>query len=49
MYQNAEKEELLIPPQMFGERKTVFYQLLFCKTNDQQMKTKIFQQLAGRI
>ena len=29
----VEKEDPIIPPQMFDERKTVYFQLPFCKTN----------------
>ena len=32
----VEKEEPIIPPQMFDERKTVHFQLPFCKTNEQK-------------
>ena len=35
----VEKEEPIIPPQMFDERKTVYFQLPFCKTNEQKMKS----------
>ena len=35
----AEKEEPVIPPQMFDERKTVYFQLPFCKNNEQKMKS----------
>ena len=35
----AEKEEPKIPPQMFDERKTAYFQLLFCKTNEEKMKS----------
>ena len=35
----AEKEEPIILPQMFDERKTVYFQLPFCKTNEQKMKS----------
>ena len=34
----VEKEEPIIPLQMFDERKTVYLQLPFCKTNEQKMK-----------
>ena len=30
----VEKEDSIIPPQMFYERKTVYFQLPFCKTNE---------------
>ena len=35
----VEKEEPIIPPQMFDERKTVYFQLPFCKTNEQKIKS----------
>ena len=35
---NVEKEEPIIPPQMFDERKTVDFQISFCKTNEQKIK-----------
>ena len=35
----VEKEEPIIPPQMFNERKTVHFQLPFCKTNKQKLKS----------
>ena len=34
----VEKEEPIIPPQMFDERKTVDFQISFCKTNEQKIK-----------
>ena len=35
----VEKEEPIIRPQMFDERKTVYFQLTFCKTNEQKIKS----------
>ena len=35
----VEKEEPIIPPQMFDERKTPYLQLPFCKTNEQKIKS----------
>ena len=35
----AEKEEPIITPQMFDKRKTVYFQLPFCKTNEQKIKS----------
>ena len=35
---NAEKEDLIIPPQMFDDRKTVYFQLPLGKTNEQIIK-----------
>ena len=33
------KKEPIVPPQMFDERKTVYFQLPFCKTNEQKIKS----------
>ena len=35
----VEKEEPIIPPQMLDERKTVYFQLPFCKTSEQKIKS----------
>ena len=35
----AEKEEPIIPSQMFDERKTASFQLPFCKTNEHKIKS----------
>ena len=35
----VEKEEPIIPPQMFDERKTASFQLPFCKTNEHKIKS----------
>ena len=35
----VEKEESIIPPQMFDERKTVYFQLPFSKSNEQKIKS----------
>ena len=35
----VEKEDPIIPPQMFHERKTVYFQLPFCKTNERKIKS----------
>ena len=32
----VEKEKLIIPPQIYDERKIVYFQVLFCKTNEQK-------------
>ena len=37
----VEKEKPIIPPQMFDERKTVYFQLPFCNTNEQKIKSII--------
>ena len=34
----VEKEDPIIRPQMFDERKTVYFQLPFCKTNKRKIK-----------
>ena len=35
----VENKDPLIPPQMFDERKTVYFQLPFCKTNERKIKS----------
>ena len=35
----VEKEDPMIPPQNFDERKTVYFQLPFCKTNERKTKS----------
>ena len=35
----VEKEEPIIPLQIFGERKIVYFLLPFCKTNKQKIKS----------
>ena len=35
----VEKEEPIIPSQMFDERKTASFQLPFCKTNEHKIKS----------
>ena len=35
----VEKEEAIIQPQMFHERKTEYFQLPSCKTNEQKIKS----------
>ena len=35
----AEKEEPIITTQMFDKRKTVYFQLPFCKTDEQKIKS----------
>ena len=39
----VEKEEPIIPPQMFDERKTVYFQLPFCKTSEQKLKSIVIK------
>ena len=34
----VDKEDPIIPLKMFDERKTVHFQFLFCKTNEQKIK-----------
>ena len=34
----VEKEDSIIPLEMFDERKTMYFQLLFCKTNEQKIQ-----------
>ena len=35
----AEKVDPIIPPQIFNERKTMYFQLPFCKTNERKIKS----------
>ena len=37
----VEKEDSVIPPQMFDQRKTVYFQLRFCKTNKRKIKSMV--------
>ena len=36
---SVEKEDSVIPPQVFDERKIVYFQLPLCKTNEQKIKS----------
>ena len=42
----VEKEDPIIPPQMFDERKTLYFQLPFCKTNERKIRS-IINKLEG--
>ena len=37
----VEKKDLIIPPQMFDERKTMYFQLLFREMNERKIKSII--------
>ena len=39
----AEKEDSIILPQMFDERKTVYFQLPFCKSNERKIKSNVYK------